>query len=239
MPLNTFSNILHLPVNVFLKCHKAVRCCIQVITYAILLGSWFSNQAISQNKPMDAASIESLKSHVKDMAQNTRTIACSFTQEKELSMIAEKITSGGKFYLKKEQMLRWEYTLPFSYIILIKNGQISIKDENNVNHFNVQSNKVFLEINHVILGCIQGTLLNDTKNFKALFFENPASWMVKLKTLSPGLKESLSEVVIWFDRKDYTVNRLEMNEPGGDITRISFTEKRINQPIADEKFVVN
>jgi outer membrane lipoprotein-sorting protein len=195
--------------------------------------------AISQNKPMDEVSIESLKRHVKEAAQLTKTISCDFIQEKEMSMIAEKVTSRGKFYLKKEKMLRWEYLQPFSYIIIIKNEQITIRDENKINQFNMQSNKVFLEINRIILGSIQGTLLADEQNFRAVYAENSTSWVVKLKTLTPKLKESLSEIVIWFDRKNYTVNRLEMNEPGGDCTRISFSAKKLNQPIADEKFMVN
>jgi outer membrane lipoprotein-sorting protein len=204
-----------------------------------LLALWFPFQAISQNKPMDAVSIQSLKNHIKEAALTTRSITCDFEQEKEMSMITEKIKSSGKFYLKKEKMLRWEYTQPFSYIIIIKNDHISIKDENQVSHFNINTNKVFLEINRVILGSIQGTLLSDEQNFKALFFENPSSWVVKLKTLTPKLKESLLEIVLYFDRNDYTVNRLEMHEPGGDCTRIKFSAKKLNQPIADEKFVVH
>ena len=194
--------------------------------------------AITQSKPMDEFSVTLLKSHVKEVAQNTLTISSDFIQVKEMSMITEKITSKGKFYFKKEKMLRWEYLQPFSYLILIRNDQISIKDDNKVSQFNVQSNKVFLEINRVILGSIQGTLLTDEQNFKATYLENPTAWVVKLKTLNPKLKESLSEIVIWFDRIDYTVNRLDMNEPGGDCTRISFINKKLNQPIADEKFMV-
>jgi outer membrane lipoprotein-sorting protein len=203
------------------------------------LAIWVPRTGLSQNKPMNAASVEIFRNHVAEASQRIKTLYCDFSQEKEMSMIAEKVTSKGKFYLKKEKMLRWEYVQPFSYIIIINNDLISIKDENKVNQFNVQSNKVFLEINRVILGSIQGTLLSDSKNFQATFFENTATWIVKLKTLSPKLKESLSEIVLYFDRKDYTVNRLDMNEPGGDCTHISFTAKKLNQPIADEKFVVN
>jgi outer membrane lipoprotein-sorting protein len=197
------------------------------------------NHANGQNKPMDAASIELLKTRIRETALATRTISCDFIQEKEMAMIAEKIVSAGKFYLKKEKMLRWEYLRPFSYLIIIKNDQISVKDENKVSQFNLQSNKVFLEVNRVILGSIQGTLFSDEQNFRSRFFENPVSWVVRLETLTPRLKESLSEIVIWFDRKDCAVTHLEMHEPGGDCTRINFTARKINQPIADEKFVVN
>jgi outer membrane lipoprotein-sorting protein len=199
---------------------------------------WIPCPANCQNSPLDGVSIESLKTRVKEVAWNTRTIACDFSQEKEMSMISEKIKSNGKFYLKKEKMLRWEYLQPFSYLIVIKNDQISIQDEYKVTHFQVHSNEVFREINRIILGSIQGTLLTDDQNFKATYFESPTSWVVKLKTLTPKLKESLSEIVIYFDRKDYMVNQLDMHEPGGDFTRITFTSRKLNQPIADEKFMV-
>ena len=196
-------------------------------------------QVISQNKTMNAASVEMLRSRVKELAQNTLTISSDFIQEKDMAMITEKIISRGKFYFKKEKMLRWEYTDPFSYLIIIRNDQISVKDENRVTHFNVRTNKVFLEINRIILGSLQGTLLNDAVNFSPGFLENVSSFIVVLKPLAPKLKESISEIVIHFDRKDFSVNQVDMLEPGGDRTRINFTNKTFNQPISDEKFVAH
>jgi outer membrane lipoprotein-sorting protein len=187
---------------------------------------------------MDKASIELLQRQVKELAQNTQTITSDFIQEKEMAMITEKIISKGKFYFKKEKMLRWEYIQPFSYLIIIRNDQISIRDENEVNEFNVKSNKMYLEINRIILGSIQGTLLNDEKNFKPDFFENRSSFIVVLKPLAPKLKESLKEIIIHFGRKDFAVDRVDMIEQGGDYTRISFANRELNQPIADEKFMV-
>ncbi len=188
---------------------------------------------------MNAASVEALRAQVKELAHRTHTISSDFIQEKNMAMITEKIISRGKFYFKKDRMLRWEYTDPFSYLIIIRNDQISVKDENKVTHFNVKSNKVFLEINRIILGSLQGTLLNDEANFTPAFLENPSSYVVTLKPLAPKLKESISEIVIHFDRTDVTVNRVEMFEPGGDRTKISFTNKKLNQPISDEKFVAH
>jgi len=199
----------------------------------------FPTETTGQDKPMHESSVSLLKQRVQENARSTNTIACDFTQEKVLSMISEKISSGGRFYLKKEKMLRWEYTLPFSYVIIINNDRIAIRDENKVNRFNLQSNKVFLEISRIIQGSIQGTLLNDEEHFKVSCFENPANWVVRLKPVDPKLKETLSEIVIRLNRKDYTVDRVEMHEPGGDFTSIVFTAKKLNQPIPDENFSVN
>jgi outer membrane lipoprotein-sorting protein len=200
---------------------------------------FFGSEGFSQSIPMDAAGISRLKSQVKEAARKTNTITSEFSQEKEMGLIAETIRSGGKFYFKKEKMLRWEYLHPYSYLIVIRNDQVSIKDDQKVNRFNVQSNKIFTEINRVILGSVQGTLLEDEKNFLASYFENRSAYIVKLQTLAPKLKETLAEIVIYFDRSDFTVNRIDMNEAGGDFTRIRFTTKKLNQPTEDEMFVVN
>ena len=208
------------------------------IILSLLLLNCVPDSIHAQNKAMDQVLISKFKLRVKELALETQTITSNFQQDKEMSMISERIISKGKFYFRKERMLRWEYIDPFSYVIIINNDRISVKDENNVNHFNVSSNKVFVEINRIILGSIQGTLLNDEKNFKTFFFDSPASYVVKLYPSAANLKESLSEIVIYFDHKDFSVDQVEMIEPGGDKTRITFHNKIFNKPVADEKFSV-
>lgn len=197
-----------------------------------------SDQALSQGTSVDKATIETLKIKVKEISLSTKTIASDFKQIKEMQMLNETITSNGKFYFKKEKNLRWEYSTPFSYVIIIRNDQIFIRDENKVNQFNLKSNKVFLEVNRIILGSIQGTLLNDEQNFRTVYFVNPTHYIARLKTLNSKLSASLSEINIYFDRKDYSVSRIELMEPGGDKTLISFFNKSINKPIDDQKFLV-
>ncbi|MDD4603273.1 MAG: outer membrane lipoprotein carrier protein LolA [Bacteroidales bacterium] len=194
--------------------------------------------AFSQQKPLKPAAIASLKESVRNASQKTQTITSDFVQVKSMNMLNESIRSEGKFLFKKEKMLRWEYLHPFSYLIIINNDHILIKDDKKVNQFNLQSNKVFLEINRIIIGSIQGTLLQDETNFQVSFFEQPQDYIVKLKPLSQKLKTALSEIIIFFDRKDFSVNGIEMNEPGGDVTKINFKNKKLNQPIANEKFIL-
>jgi outer membrane lipoprotein-sorting protein len=54
-----------------------------------------------------------------------------------------------------------------------------------------------------------------------------------------GLSEYFKTIEIYISRKDYSVNRIEMNETSGDNTSISFTNKVINGAIADNLFAVN
>jgi len=190
----------------------------------------------AQTVRMEAPAIESLRSRVKKVADNTRTLISDFIQVKEMKMLKENLVSKGKFYFKKEKSLRWEYLTPYSYIIMIHDDRITIRDEEKVNRFDLKSNKVFLEINRVILGSIRGTLLYDEVNFKPTFYQSRDAYRVELQTLNPKLRESLPGIIISFDKSDYSVTRVEMMEAGNDRTVITFSNKKTNQPIGDEKF---
>ncbi len=191
----------------------------------------------AQNKPLDAATINKVKSGVADCAASTTTIFSDFTQEKEMSILNDKIITSGKFYFKKEKQLRWEYVHPFSYVITINGDEITILNDGKISSFNSQSNKIFSEVNKIIIGSVRGTLLDDD-TFSASYSQSNGNFIVKLTPLSPRLKESLQEIIIHFNKKDFTVDRLEMIEQGGDFTKINFTDKRINEPISDEKFIL-
>jgi outer membrane lipoprotein-sorting protein len=173
-----------------------------------------------------------------EATRKTQTIEASFIQEKSLSVLSEKIITKGRFLFKKEKKLRWEYTEPFHYLIVLNNGTMFIQDEDKKSKIDIRNNKMFAEINYIIMGCVQGNLFNDEKKFLPSFFENRGSFLVKMKPLASNLKEYLSEIRIFFDKNDLLVTRLEMYEPSGDYTRIDFPGEKINTSIPDEKFLV-
>jgi outer membrane lipoprotein-sorting protein len=173
-----------------------------------------------------------------ETTQATLTIESKFVQEKNLSVISEKIITQGKFYFKKENRLRWEYTDPFRYLIIMNGDKVLIKDEKKENRFDAASNKVFTEINSIMVGSIRGTILNEKKKFNIDYQESSEFNLVKLIPLSPQLKLFIAEIRILFNKVNFTVSRLEIEEPSGDFTKIEFTGLKINSPVSDEIFSV-
>jgi outer membrane lipoprotein-sorting protein len=178
------------------------------------------------------------KQKFSEVTRNTQTIEANFIQEKSLSVLSEKIITKGKFLFKKENKLRWEYTDPFHYMIILNNGTIFTQDEEKTNKIDIRNSKMFKEINFIILGCVQGNLFNDEKRFISSYFENSRYYLIKLKPAESTLKEYISEIEISFDKNDLLVTRFEMNEPSGDYTIIDFSGKKLNAEIPDEKFLV-
>ncbi|MBN1200088.1 MAG: outer membrane lipoprotein carrier protein LolA [Bacteroidales bacterium] len=203
----------------------------------LILSLMIFHVAGAQNKPLDAIAIQRIKQNVLQTAKTTSTISSDFIQEKEMSILNDKIITSGKFYFKKERSLRWEYLHPFSYVITLRGDLISVNDEGVVKSFNTQSNKVFSEVNRIIIGSVNGTLLDDD-SFIALYSQNKDYYIVSLTPLSATLKENLEKIVLFFDKTDHTVDQLEMFESTGDFTRITFIKKQLNQPIPDEVFIL-
>jgi outer membrane lipoprotein-sorting protein len=180
--------------------------------------------------------IPGFKEKLVTMSDKVKTIESDFVQEKNLSILANKIVSQGHFCYRKDNNIRWEYIQPYRYLIIISNGKIFIKEDNNQKQYDIQSNRMFQEMNKFISGCIQGDILKNEKDYKVGYFEDDKSYYVSLVPISEKMREMLSEVRIWFNRNDLTVSRIVMMEAGGDYKKIDFTGKKLNTDITHEKF---
>jgi outer membrane lipoprotein-sorting protein len=180
--------------------------------------------------------IPGFKTKLEKMSDDIKTVESDFIQEKNLSVLSSIIISRGHFCFKKENNIRWEYLRPYRYLIIISNNKIYIKDDQNQKQYDMQSNKMFQEMNKFISGCIQGDILKNEQDYKIGYFEDAKSYYVSLVPISEKMKQMLQEVRIWFNRNDLTVMRIAMMEPGGDYTKIEFTNKQLNTDIPLEKF---
>jgi outer membrane lipoprotein-sorting protein len=179
--------------------------------------------------------LSAFKTQFTATAQKTTSIKSDFVQEKNLSMLAEKITSKGKFWFKKDNMVRMEYTSPSKYLMIINKDNILVRDEQKENKINTKSNKLFQQINRIIVDCVQGTILSNP-DFKVKVFENKGSYLVELSPLSKGIKDFFKSINISVDKKDNSVSNIDMEEPSGDNTTIHFLNKEINATLPDALF---
>src|ERR1700733_10699995 len=67
----------------------------------------------------DAKELAKFKEQFSEIAKKTVTIKSDFVQEKNLSMLSEKISSKGMFWFKKDNMLRMEFDKPYEYLMIL------------------------------------------------------------------------------------------------------------------------
>lgn len=178
-----------------------------------------------------------LKQKIESMSKATVSIESDFIQEKNLSMLSEKIISKGHFVFKKENLLRWEYSSPSKYLIVINKDKVVIKDEKKTTKYDMNSNKVFKEINDIMLSCVQGTIFKSNK-FKTSYYENDKFYKLELIPQVKNMKETFKKINLYFDKNVTSVAKMEMIESNEDLTSIDFTNKKLNAPIAETIFIV-
>ncbi len=183
------------------------------------------------------ADMELFRSQFAAATQHTQSIKSDFVQEKSLSMLSEKIMSKGKFWFKKDNLVRMEYTQPSPYLLIINHNNVLVKDAQKENKISTKSNKLFQQINRMMVDCVQGTALSNP-DFTVAVFESGQGWLVELRPIAKGMKDYFKSIAIVLGKKDYAVTRLEMYEQSGDNTIINFTNKELNAPLADALFAI-
>ncbi|MCK5168239.1 MAG: outer membrane lipoprotein carrier protein LolA [Bacteroidales bacterium] len=180
--------------------------------------------------------INKVKTELSKLTETTSTIQSKFTQEKHLSFLTENIISKGEFYFKNPNQLRWEYSEPFEYIIVFNDKNILIKDEDKISTFDTESNKMFSEISKMMIGSIQGSIFTDSERFAVKYFENNSQYLLELDPKLPEMKSMLKIIKIYIDKSDISVAKIKMIESSDDYTSIDFINRKLNQPIDNNKF---
>ena len=169
------------------------------------------------------------------LALKSTSIRSDFTQDKNLSMLSEKITSKGNFWFKKDSRVRMEYTQPFKYLMILNKDKVYVKDGAKESKVSTKSNKVFQQINKIMIDCMQGTMLDNT-DFKTRVFESKTNALIELTPVSKGMKEMFKSINVVVDKKDFSVTSIQMLELSGDNTIMRFTNKELNASIPDNLF---
>lgn len=183
------------------------------------------------------ANLELFKQQFMKTAQSTNTIKSDFVQEKNLSMLSEKIVSKGKFWFKKENKVRMEYSAPSYYLMVINGKSFRIKDAKTDRNISTSGSKLFEQISKVTADCVQGNVLNN-KDFSTKVLENAQYYQVQMTPVAKGLKDFFNSIDLLVEKKDLAVVKITMHERSGDDTNISFTQRELNVPISDEIFAL-
>lgn len=171
------------------------------------------------------------------MSGRLESIQSDFVQEKHMSFLDMQVVSKGKFWFQKENSLRWEYTDPFTYIVVVNDGKLTIVNEGKNNEMKMKGNRMFAHVNDIIVASVKGQIM-DTDDFQVSLFENQHAYFVKLITLNPDIAGVIEEMHMYFDKATFSVARIVMNEPNGDYTSIRFENRKVNEPIPASVFIV-
>ncbi len=165
------------------------------------------------------------------------SIASDFTQIKNLSLLSEKITSKGKFYFQKDDKVRMEYISPYQYLMVINGPKVMVKDGEKTNTMSSRSNKMFQQINQLMIDCMRGTIF-ENKNFTTRLFEDGNTYLAEMTPVASQMANLFKKVNVILRKSDFTVSQVQMFEPSGDYTSINYSNQKLNTSLPNDLFSI-
>lgn len=166
----------------------------------------------------------------------TNSISSDFTQVKHMKMLNDNVNSKGKFYYKKPNKIRIEYTSPYTYLLIMNGSGIIVKDENKTSRVSTRGSKSLQSANKIMMECMTGSVFSN-KDFSVKCYESPNQYLLQLTPVAASMRGLFARIDIYLEKSDYSVSKLIMNEQGGDYTQMAFANRKKNIPLSDALFI--
>jgi outer membrane lipoprotein-sorting protein len=190
--------------------------------------------AIQAQTKMSSSEAMELKGKVKDLAASTKTISSNFIQYKHLDFLENDIETSGKLAFKTPDLVKWEYIEPFKYSVLFKGETLYINDEGKKSHVDIGSNKMFKQLNKLIISSVKGDMFDDAE-FNIEYFKIGTDNLVYFSPKDQKFSKFITSFHITFNEKGDVIE-VKMIEPSEDYTKIVFNNKMLNQTLNDAIF---
>ena len=195
----------------------------------------FSFFSFSQEKKLTFSEIKLLKESVKAKSKKTKTILSDFIQLKHLDFLSNDIETFGKLAYKAPNLVKWEYTKPYTYSVIFKEGKLLINDGGKKNSVNISSSKLFKKLNELIIRSISGDMFDD-EEFDISYSKSNREYIVKFNSKNDNLNKYIKQFVIHFTLNSYEVHQIKIIEPTDDYTKIVFKNRKENSILDNAVF---
>ena len=163
-----------------------------------------------------------------DRCSSMKTMKCDFRQISHVPLMDEPQESAGRMLYRQPSALKWIYTEPFGYSYTIDNNNISIDTDDGHTELGNDASRMFKGLSGIILGCMSGENLKDTRMFQTTVKEDNGEWVALLVPQRREMKRFFSEIVLVFDPASSLLKRLAMKDQNGGSTEILISNVSIN-----------
>lgn len=196
------------------------------------------NPVISQTR-ITGANKEIIIKKINTATSSVKSMKCEFVQTKKMKLLKKEMKSQGEMYYVSKNKLRWQYNVPYSYVFILKEGEVVIKSSNNEQRIDVKRNKMFRQISDIVLNSVTGGHLKNTADFSFDIYKNGNVYSARLYPKKKELKKIYEYIEISFNPALSMVNTVTMKEMTGDITIVSLKDVVINKPISEKVFTAD
>ncbi len=162
------------------------------------------------------------------------SIQARFVQEKNMEILARPLVSTGSFIFKAPRSLRWQYHQPVPSLLLMHEGKV--RKFVGRNGRLVEEKGAQLDGMQMVLAQLSDWLdgrFSDTEMFKVV--SGDAHRLI-LEPQQQGMARLIASIEITFGENRALIDSITLREGPEATTTITFSDRILNEDIADEVF---
>lgn len=176
---------------------------------------------------------------ISQASETIHTLQCNFVQTKKLKMLKEAMVSKGKMWCTQPNRIRWEYQTPYASSFVLNDGKVLLKGNKRSHTFNVNRNKMLREITRLMVPDGLGKCLQEKKDFQVSVTTRNNLHILTLLPQEKELRQLFTQIVLYYDRGQSVVTKVEMLEKNGDCTAIELSSINLNAKIEESVYAQN
>lgn len=202
-----------------------------IIIFLLLSCTLSANAATA----LSAAQQQEVIAKINKAASTMKSMSCTFTQTKYLSLLSDKMVSSGKMYYKQPNKLRWEYSSPYNYLFVFNGTKVYVGNKSKKDVIDTNTNKIFKEIARIMMNTVTGKALSNKTDFTISVAADNTSWIVTLIPKKKEMKQMFSKIELIFKKSTTMISEINIIEKNNDRTNIKLSNI-VNNGTVNESF---
>ena len=154
-----------------------------------------------------------------------KTLNYTFVQTKHSPLLAQDAVSKGKLTLGNDRTMRWQYTEPQAFALVVEGDSIYTITGGKRNSLSGTSGKMTRGLAQMMMQMTDGASLTNDKLFETTLTEEAGSYRATLVPKRRDMKRMMQQAVLTFDRKTLRVKSVRLIEKEDSYTQIDFTQQ--------------
>lgn len=193
---------------------------------------------INSQAALTASQQQEIIEKINASASKMKSMSCSFTQTKHISLLSDKMVSSGKMYYKQPNKLRWEYTTPYNYLFVFNGTKVYVGNKSKKDVIDTNTNKVFKEIARIMMNTVTGKALSNKTDFSISVADNGKTWTVTLIPNKKEMKQMFAKIELIFNKSNIMISEINIYEKNNDRTNIKLSNIVTNGSINESFFAI-
>ncbi len=192
---------------------------------------------VSSSQPVFASKSEELSSFLAEIqaaSDQVRSFSSDFVQERRLALFTEPVIFHGSLTVVRPDRLRWEFTSPVPSVLIFRGEKgIRCNDKAPPAHFDLGTDPIMRTVAEQLWLWLGG----DYSRLNTLYLmEKSGPTSLRIIPKNQAMLDYISSVTITFNKISRQPEMVEIADPGGDSTIISFTSYVLNSNTPDVLF---